>query len=276
METFYAGCPEEALFFNAVQDLKQHKDDLVLIGGWLPWIYCRYLWKKENSRIFKTNDIDFTVTDHESKGDKTIREEFETKEYYKKHQIENTEEFFFSIDGQDKISMKIDFLKSSYSDDSNIRKIIGNGINVNPMEYMDLMNKPEYHIFVGDLGIKVIKPSLYFYTKGLSFTSRMKTNYKFVKDMWSLYFILTEIPILEYDLLIDEVLGYLKEGDDYFQFFLQNLQTYFVKENALGLTKLTDFMSNLYPREVIRRQIRETFRQYISRLLDGMKKQMAP
>ncbi len=34
----------EIIFFKVLEDLKDYLDDLTLVGGWLPYVYARYLW----------------------------------------------------------------------------------------------------------------------------------------------------------------------------------------------------------------------------------------
>jgi len=34
----------ELLFFEVLQDLKDYLDDLTLVGGWLSYVYSKFLW----------------------------------------------------------------------------------------------------------------------------------------------------------------------------------------------------------------------------------------
>lgn len=36
----------ETVFFGVLEDLKDYHDDLTLVGGWLSFVYSRFLWKK--------------------------------------------------------------------------------------------------------------------------------------------------------------------------------------------------------------------------------------
>jgi len=35
----------EALFFNVLEDLKDYLSDLILVGGWVPYVYSKFIWK---------------------------------------------------------------------------------------------------------------------------------------------------------------------------------------------------------------------------------------
>lgn len=34
----------ESLFFHVLEDLKDYLYDLTLVGGWVPYVYSRFLW----------------------------------------------------------------------------------------------------------------------------------------------------------------------------------------------------------------------------------------
>jgi len=34
----------ETIFFNVLEDLKDYLADLTLVGGWMPYVYSKYLW----------------------------------------------------------------------------------------------------------------------------------------------------------------------------------------------------------------------------------------
>jgi len=35
----------ETLFFNVLEDLKEYLVDLTLVGGWVPYVFSKFLWK---------------------------------------------------------------------------------------------------------------------------------------------------------------------------------------------------------------------------------------
>jgi len=49
----------ELLFFGVLQDLKDYLDDLTLVGGWLSYVYSKFLWNNLEVRAVTTVDIDF-------------------------------------------------------------------------------------------------------------------------------------------------------------------------------------------------------------------------
>lgn len=49
----------ESLFFHVLEDLKDYLYDLTLVGGWVPYVYTRFLWKNVLAKPVTTVDIDF-------------------------------------------------------------------------------------------------------------------------------------------------------------------------------------------------------------------------
>ena len=51
----------ETIFFNVLEDLKDYLTDLTLVGGWMPYVYSKYLWGNLAVKPITTTDIDFGV-----------------------------------------------------------------------------------------------------------------------------------------------------------------------------------------------------------------------
>jgi hypothetical protein len=49
----------ESTFFKVLSDLKEYLDDLTLVGGWLSYVYTKYLWNDLVIKPVTTGDIDF-------------------------------------------------------------------------------------------------------------------------------------------------------------------------------------------------------------------------
>jgi hypothetical protein len=49
----------ELLFFEVLDDLKDYLDDLVIVGGWLAYLYSKFLWENVSIEPITTVDIDF-------------------------------------------------------------------------------------------------------------------------------------------------------------------------------------------------------------------------
>ena len=49
----------ESTFLKVLSDLKEYLDDLTLVGGWLSYVYAKYVWGNFAIKPVTTADIDF-------------------------------------------------------------------------------------------------------------------------------------------------------------------------------------------------------------------------
>ena len=49
----------EIIFFKVLENLKEYLADLTLVGGWLPYVYAKFLWDNLAVKPITTTDIDF-------------------------------------------------------------------------------------------------------------------------------------------------------------------------------------------------------------------------
>ena len=53
--------PYETAFYETLQALgNEHLKNLIVVGGWCPYLYARHVWRREAPEIM-TMDIDFAV-----------------------------------------------------------------------------------------------------------------------------------------------------------------------------------------------------------------------
>ncbi len=77
--------PGEKLLIKVIDDLADFLPYLVLVGGWVPYIYARYIWKDIPSMAVTTGDIDFGVGDHDYNGKDTIASRVQRLGYGERH-----------------------------------------------------------------------------------------------------------------------------------------------------------------------------------------------
>lgn len=49
----------ESIFFKVLGDLKEYLDELTLVGGWLSYVYAKYVWNNFAIKPVTAADIDF-------------------------------------------------------------------------------------------------------------------------------------------------------------------------------------------------------------------------
>lgn len=55
------GYPGEKLLIKVTDDLSDFLPYLILVGGWVPYIYAKYIWKNVSNLAIITSDIDFGI-----------------------------------------------------------------------------------------------------------------------------------------------------------------------------------------------------------------------
>lgn len=77
----------EQLFFKVIHDMEEYLPYLVLVGGWLPYLYAKYLWKNLSVYPVTTTDIDFGVleSDRAPLVSETIYSRFSRLQYRERH-----------------------------------------------------------------------------------------------------------------------------------------------------------------------------------------------
>jgi len=72
----------ESTFFKVLGDLKEYLDDLTLVGGWLSYVYAKYVWGNLAIKPVTTADIDFGLGTGETRVyPRTIFELFSSLDY---------------------------------------------------------------------------------------------------------------------------------------------------------------------------------------------------
>ena len=77
--------PGEALLLKAINDLADFLPHLVLVGGWVPDIYAKHLWKNVPNLAVMTGDIDFGVGGGDFDGKDTIASRVQKLGYGERH-----------------------------------------------------------------------------------------------------------------------------------------------------------------------------------------------
>ena len=223
----------ELLFFEVLQDLKDYLDDLVLVGGWLSYIYPKFLWHNFEIQAVTTVDIDFGFGGNKIKPhSRTIFEVLSSLNYKERHlHIGKIYPVVLYKLGE----MPIDFITSPNTKDNLTKELVGRQISINKIDKFDFLlnnkipikirakrEKPGYII-------QCPKPSAYLYHKATTFINR-EEKIKQAKDLYYMYFILRYAPNL--DIILAEVVDYKKKG--YFIDISKNIKKYFERKTSQG------------------------------------------
>lgn len=216
-------------FYRILEDLRPHLPELVLLGGWVPFVYARHVWKSETARIVATADVDFGVsgTTRPSAG-KTV---FETLsgQNYRERRLDSGRLWpvVFYKDGR----IPVEFLADATSDLKRISSILGPQVHVNRLDRLDFLLRDRIVIRL-PRGIGTVfcpRPSRYLAHKLMTFTER-EDDFKKAKDLMYAYFILRYHP--QMDGLSKEFRDF--QAEDGFSLIRRNLDQYFSRLTGRG------------------------------------------
>ena len=221
----------ESIFFKVLDDLKDYLDDLTLVGGWLSYVYAKYLWNNLAIKPVTTTDIDFGLGVGKARVyPRTIFELLSSLGYKERHpQMDRMYPVVLYKEGK----VRIDFIAPPKIQKNIVEKIVGSQIDINKIERFDFLLK--YRITVDIKNKKEIytihcpKPSAFLYHKAATFIDR-DDEQKQAKDLHYMYFILRYAPNI--DAILKEVIQYNKQG--YFKGVPKNLLHYFDRKSSKG------------------------------------------
>lgn len=230
----------EKTFFKILTDIKPYLHHFVIAGGWIPYIYSKYLWKNLSVLPVSTLDIDIGVREvippwkNKTLFSKLGQLKYKLEPVYSKEPFPLVPIF---IDERKGFEMRIEFITSFYVSDDAINKFLGREIAIHRIDEFDwLLNQViELKILFQGQTIKlnVPQPHIYLFHKGLTFLMR-EDDIKQAKDLYYLYYILRFHP--KYDELINKLKCLKKEV--LFNVFTRNLSESFDSEVSEGPLKI--------------------------------------
>ena len=133
---------QERSFFKVLEDLRDYLPYLVIIGGWVPYVYRNYLWRGEMDKPYLTADIDI--------GIKTKVEDFRQDSIYKRFTELQYSERHVSIGKiypvvpevkltDDAIPIPVEFISGKDVPENYLRRLVGSEILVNKLEYFEVI-----------------------------------------------------------------------------------------------------------------------------------------
>lgn len=220
----------ESIFFKVLDDLNDYLDELTLVGGWLSYVYAKYLWNNLSVKPVTTSDIDFGIGAGKVRVyPQTIFEMLSSLGYKERHpQMDRMYPVVLYKEGK----VRIDFIASPNIRKGLIEKVVGAQIDINKIEKFDFLLKHRTSVDIKNKKTYTIhcpKPSAFLYHKAATFIDR-DDEQKQAKDLQYMYFILRYAPDL--GAILKEVAQYKKKG--YLKEVSRNLQKYFEKNTSLG------------------------------------------
>lgn len=226
------------LLLKVLDDLHDFLPYLVLVGGWVPYLYARYLWKGIRHEPLTTVDIDFGFKDGPVRVTETIADRVRKKVYGEHHVSMDRSVPFVPVVHIEKGDLRADveFITAIGTPESTREKLVGREIKVNEIKNFEILLESPIRIDVEGRSVNVPKPSLFTFHKLLTFRDR-EGAHKRQKDLYYAYYMLFFCP--QKELLGEEISGFikkLKQG----RRVRENIEKYFQDPYAKGPTMIME------------------------------------
>ncbi|MFH0985217.1 MAG: GSU2403 family nucleotidyltransferase fold protein [Candidatus Omnitrophota bacterium] len=253
----------ESGFQETLAVLKDVLPEIVVVGGWCPYLYARYLWKKPIPEIPTTTDIDLGVLETGTRRFKvTVYEKLKSAGYALERICEDEElpvEFIYQ---KKAVKLKVEFITSFETSDDTLNRFLGSELACNRIEAFELLLKQTVTVPIKVknelLTVKVPTPEIFFYHKAITFVIRSE-GFKRDKDLFYVYFILKFHP--DKAALLAALAGF--EKDEYFNAFRDNIREYLSSNASPGYLMLRPFLRGWIEEGSINEEIRNTFKEIL-------------
>lgn len=182
------------LLIKVVKDLEDFLPHLVLVGGWVPFLYVRFLWEETTQDPLMTMDIDFGLRNMAFKGKETIAQRVIKKNYGEHHlEIGKDVPFVPIVQSKKGARADVEFISDENTPEDVRRKLVGREIQVNTLEFVNVLLEKTISVNLKGIQINVPDPSQYVFHKLLTFADRTPESKK-GKDLYYAYFVLRFHP----------------------------------------------------------------------------------
>lgn len=223
----------EGIFFKILDDLEDYLSDLTLVGGWLSYVYARFLWDNLNVNPVTTVDVDFGVSQGKPKvHQQTIFQVLSNLDYTERHvSMDRMYPVVLFKEGK----VRIDFIGPSDIPNEVVERLVGVQMSVSRLEDFDFVLKQRMLLDIKNnknnksYSILCPKPAAFIYHKSATFIDR-EDELKQSKDLFYIYFVLRYAP--DVDSILEEVHQFYKEG--HLPKAADNLKKYFERKSSQG------------------------------------------
>lgn len=227
-ETFTA----EKLLIKVINDFADFLPYIVLVGGWVPYVYAKYKWKNVPNLAVSTSDIDFGVGNKEFKGKDSIASYVRKLGYGERHVSMDRMAPFVPIvrDVSSNLRAEVEFIADPNASKGITHKLIGGEIKINEIENFNLLLESVTMVKIDKQKVQIPKEAMFAFHKLFTFVQR-ENSQKFKKDLYYVYYILRFSP--QKDELIDEIKLLIKNKEQGKR-VKQNISKYFSSVDSEG------------------------------------------
>jgi len=229
--------------YKALIILSDYLPEIVVGGGWAPFLYNRYLFRNRQREPVFTRDIDFMVNPKiPIIGQKTVDQllvEAGLSTKFKSREDPPVIHYEGTIDGSD---VEIEFLTDQIGSKPDAVLEVQKGLHAEALRYVSLLVENTMVLIIDDtdlmnapakLTVKVPTPAAYIFQKGLIF-KRRRDHQKRAKDLYYIFDILAGSREIRHD-LGREFSEFRRKHTRWYRTFMVNLGELFEGPGSEGV-----------------------------------------
>jgi hypothetical protein len=234
-------------------------DKIMIVGGWCPYLYAKYLWHKEIPNIPTTTDVDLGVLETGPlKFDRTIYDKLSAAGLAVERLCDDEPEPIEFVYKKKEFEMKVEFITSFETTDDTLNRFLGSQLACNRIEAFEILLEDYAGINIRysgkNLRLNIPRPETFLYHKGITFVMR-SGEAKRDKDLFYVYFILKFCP--DPPALLEALARY--QSHELFGSFRANLKEYLADVSKPGYKMLRPFVRRWVEEKKINQEIQEVF-----------------
>ena len=246
-------------FLDTLAAIEDGLDKIMIVGGWCPYLYAKYLWRKEIPNIPTTTDIDLGVLETGSlRFDRTIYDKLLAAGLAVERIYDEEPQPIEFVYKKKELEMKVEFITSFQTTDDTLNRFLGSRLACNRIEAFEILLENPAAISMKhsekNLHLNIPRPETFLYHKGITFVMRSYEP-KRDKDLSYVYFILKFCPDLE--ALMGALARY--KNHELFESFRANLEEYLADVSTPGYKILRPFVRRWVEEKKINQEIGEVF-----------------
>jgi hypothetical protein len=203
------GYPTEKLLGKVIEDLSDFLPYLVLVGGWIPYLYQKHVWPKELTgenfggstinpvtvSVLTTTDMDFGVTLVAYPGEESIADRVRKLGYSERHVDMGRMVPFVPIakGKDDNEKAEVEFITILNPPRHVHEKLVGKEIKLNTIQHFEILLENIRKINFFSKEVQVPTEEAFVFHKLLTFILRENEDKK-RKDLYYAYFMLRFCP----------------------------------------------------------------------------------
>ncbi|MCK5216076.1 MAG: hypothetical protein KAR05_12080 [Candidatus Omnitrophica bacterium] len=238
------GYPTEKLLRKVIDDLSDFLPYLVLVGGWIPYLYQKHVWPQEltgrdsgigsaqSSTPLTTTDMDFGVTLVSYPGEESIADRVRKLGYSERHvSMDRLVPFVPIAKGKEENEKaEVEFITILNPPKHVHEKLVGKEIKMSNIKYFEILLENARKIQFFSQELQIPTEEVFVFHKLLTFVLRENEDKK-RKDLYYVYFMLRFCPDkIKLVNSVRDLIQSRKEGKK----VLHNIKTFFAHKDDKG------------------------------------------